>query len=211
MRRRTARGTFRTRIAGIGAAVAAVAALATAAPAAAQGSSVLPGPLEPVRSLDAARYLGSWYQLAAVPQPFNLQCARDTVATYTEIDATNIGVSNRCTSWDGSERGIEGNARVVDPVTSAQLHVSFPGVPFQDSLDGPPNYIVTYITDDYSWALVGDPLRTSGFVLSRTPAVDDAGWREIRQVVESRGYNACLVLTSPVTGGRDDIRPLCTV
>ncbi|MBM4525738.1 lipocalin family protein [Prescottella equi] len=194
-------------------AVAAAAAVATAAPAAAQptGSADLWQPLAPIPSLDVARYAGTWYQLAAVPQPFNLDCARDTRATYGVLDASNVSVNNTCTTWSGGTNGIVGNARVNDPVTNAQLHVSFPSVPFQNSPDGPTNYVVTYLADDYSWAFVGDPLRVSGFVLSRTPAVSAEGWQQIRSVVESRGYNSCLVLTSPTTGGRSDIAPLCTV
>lgn len=174
-------------------------------------AALFPPPLAPVPKLDTARYLGSWYQLAAVPQPFNLNCARDTVATYGKIDDANISVDNTCVTYTGDVSGIRGNARVNDPVSGAALHVSFPSVPFQDGQDGPTNYLVTHIADDYSWALVGDPMRLSGFVLSRTPSVTDAQWQEIRKVVEARGYNSCLLLTSPTTGGRAGVQPLCTV
>lgn len=168
-------------------------------------------PLQPVETLNVSRYIGDWYQLAAVPQPFNLMCAKDTRARYEVLDASNVSVRNTCTTWTGQPSGIVGNARVIDSVTNAQLHVSFPGVPTQDALDGPPNYIVTYIADDYSWALVGDPLRLSGFVLARSPVVDAAGWSEIRRVAETQGYNTCTILTSPTTEGVKDIRPLCLV
>ncbi|CAM2862407.1 lipocalin family protein [Prescottella defluvii] len=191
----------------------AASALLAAAPASAQptGSADLWQPLAPIPSLDVDRYMGTWHQLAAVPQPFNLNCARDTRATYGVIDASNVSVNNTCTTWSGGTNGIVGNARVNDPVTNAQLHVSFPSVPFQNSPEGPTNYVVTYLADDYSWAFVGDPARVSGFVLSRTPSVSADGWQQIRSVVESRGYNSCLVLTSPTTGGRSDITPLCAV
>jgi apolipoprotein D and lipocalin family protein len=89
--------------------------------------------------------------------------------------------------------------------------VSFPGVPTQESKSGPTNYVVTYIADDYSWAFVGSPERTSAFVLSREPDVSTAQWKQIRKVAEDRGYNACTILTSPTTGGSNEIRPLCTV
>ena len=167
-------------------------------------------PLAPVPSLDVERYLGTWNQVAAVPQPFNLACARDTQANYQLIDASNIRVENTCTTWTGGQNGIVGNARVNDTVTNAQLHVSFPSVPTQGDPDGPTNYIVAYIADDYSWALVGDPLRTSGFVLSRSPEVSPEQFREIRAVAESKGYNSAFILTSPTPGGATDIRPLST-
>lgn len=165
-------------------------------------------PLTPVAHLDVDRYVGLWHQLAANPAPFNLDCVRDTTATYAAIGGRDIRVENSCTTIDGVRRGIVGNARVND---TASLHVSFPSVPFQNSPDGPSNYLVAYIADDYSWALVGDPTRLSGFVLSRTPVVDESDWQQIRTVVEQNGYNACLMLTSPTTDGMQQIRPLCTI
>lgn len=168
-------------------------------------------PLAPVPSLDVAKYMGTWNQIAAIPQPFNLMCARDTQATYTLLDPANIRVENTCTTWMGSKNQIVGNARVNDPVTNAQLHVSFPGVPTQENPEGPTNYIIAYIADDYSWALVGDPFRTSGFILSRSSAVTPEKFREIRAVVESKGYNSSIILTSPTPGGATDIRQLSTI
>ncbi|OZC87590.1 lipocalin [Rhodococcus sp. 06-418-5] len=206
---RTALG--RTAIAG----VLAAGALLTAAPAQAQPvgplGSVGLEPLAPIPSLDVERYLGTWNQVAAVPQPFNLICARDTQANYQMIDETNIRVENTCTTWTGGENRIVGNARVNDTVTNAQLHVSFPGVPTQESLDGPTNYIVAYIADDYSWAFVGSPYRTSGFVLKRTPDVSVEQFREIRGVVESLGYDSNFITTTPTPGGATTIQQLSTV
>lgn len=184
------------------------AAVLAAAGAALMAAPAQAAPLTPVAELDVNRYMGTWYQLAANPAPFNLDCVRDTTANYTLLDERNVRVENSCTTVTGERRGIVGNARVND---TASLHVSFPGVPSQDSLDGPSNYIVSYLADDYSWALVGDPTRISGFVLSRSPVVDDAAWQQIRTVVEQQGYNSCLMLTSPTTEGLQEIKPLCTV
>ncbi|HET8993039.1 MAG TPA: lipocalin family protein [Rhodococcus sp. (in: high G+C Gram-positive bacteria)] len=185
-----------------------VAALLAAAGSTLVAAPAQAAPLSPVPQLDVSRYLGDWYQLAANPAPFNLDCVRDTTANYTLIDEQNIRVENSCTTVAGERRGIVGNARVND---TAALHVSFPGVPSQDSLDGPSNYVVAYLADDYSWALVGDPNRLSGFVLSRSPVVDAESWQAIRAVVEAQGYNSCLMLTSPTTEGLQEIKPLCTV
>lgn len=184
------------------------AAVLAAAGAALMAAPAQAAPLTPVAELDVNRYMGTWYQLAANPAPFNLDCVRDTTANYTLLDERNVRVENSCTTVTGERRGIVGNARVND---TASLHVSFPGVPSQDSLDGPSNYIVSYLADDYSWALVGDPTRISGFVLSRSPVVDDAAWQQIRTVVEQQGYNSCLMLTSPTTEGLQEIKPLYTV
>ncbi|WP_369406869.1 lipocalin family protein [Millisia brevis] len=185
-------------------AISAAAALALLSPAVASAA-----PLAPVAQVDVERYAsGTWYQLATIPAPFSIDCYLDATAEYAVIDENNIAVTNSCTTFAGERRGVEGNARANGV---GEFHVSFRNIPFQGSEDGPTNYVLTYVADDYSWALVGNPSRTSAWVLSRTPAVSDDGWRQIRSVVEARGFNSCFLMTSPTTGGLDRIVPLCTL
>ncbi|MFI6047048.1 lipocalin family protein [Nocardia sp. NPDC051321] len=165
----------------------------------------------PVSSLDLNRYLGTWNQLASVPQYFNLVCARDTRANYALDAQGNVAVRNTCTTWSNMNNEIAGTATVNDRVTGAQLHVSFPGVPTQEQIDGPTNYIVTALGPDYSWAVVTDPARTSGFVLARAPMLDAAVWPRVRAGIVAAGQDPCLYLTSPTTGGLANIVPLCTL
>nr|WP_245998128.1 lipocalin family protein [Nocardia pseudobrasiliensis] len=179
-----------------------------AAPALAAATATA-APPAPVPQLDLARYLGVWHQLAAVPQYFNLVCARDTRAEYALDAQGNVSVHNTCTTWAGTPNEIRGTATVNDTATGAQLHVSFPGVPTQEALSGPTNYIVTALGPDYSWALVTDPGRISGFVLSRTPQLAATEWRAVRDAIAAAGENPCLYLTSPTSGGTDAIAPLC--
>ncbi|MEV0247590.1 lipocalin family protein [Nocardia sp. NPDC050712] len=167
-------------------------------------------PPAPVPQLELDRYLGTWHQLAAIPQYFNLICARDTRAEYDLDAAGDVSVRNTCTTWGGTLNEIRGTATVNDPDTRAQLHVSFPGVPTQDTRYGPTNYIVTALGADYSWALVTDPYRLSGFVLSRTPELDPGQWDQVRTAIIAAGEDSCLYLTSPTTGGLQSIAPLCS-
>lgn len=172
-----------------------------------QGSSTsgneLPENSEPV---DLERYQGTWYQVAAVPQPFSLQCAHDTKAEYKIIDDTKISVKNSCGTLVGPSSSIEGIASVR---SDASLRVNFSGIPYQDP-NGPVNYRVTYLDSDYSLAIVGDPQRRSGFVLSRTQKLDANKWSQVREIVEQRGWWSCSFLTVPMANGRGDVVPLCT-
>lgn len=179
---------------------------ATTMPAVAEVPAAGPAP---VPELDLGRYVGTWYQTAAVPQYFNLVCARDTRAEYATLPNGDVSVHNSCTTWTGANNEIRGAARVRDRRTDAQLRVAFPGVPTQESLDGPVNYIVTALGPDYSWALVTDPARISGFVLSRQPALTDQQWGDVVTAIRGAGEDPRLYLTSPTTGGRSDITPLC--
>ncbi|MBB3036340.1 apolipoprotein D and lipocalin family protein [Hoyosella altamirensis] len=192
------------------AALAAAALVALPGTATAAPGSMLPEPLPPVPSLDVERYGGTWQQIAAIPQPFSLQCARDTRAEYGIIGPGEISVRNTCTTWTGEQSQIDGTARVTDSATNAALRVRFPTVPFEIA-EEIPNYVVTYVDDEYSVAIVGDPARTSGFVLSRTSSISTEQWQLVRSTIESRGWDSCFFLTSPTTGGLEEIRPLCTL
>lgn len=151
-------------------------------------------------------YAGKWYQVAALPQPYSLQCASDTTAEYVALDESTISVRNACGTFFGPS-AIDGTASVR---SDASLRVNFPDVPFQDP-DGPTNYRVTYLDDAYSLAIVGDPNRNSGFVLSRTPDLSAERWSEVRSIVEARGWWSCSFLTVPMAEGRKDVAPLCTL
>lgn len=169
----------------------------------------LGGPeLSQVESVDLERYQGEWFQVAAIPQPYTLQCTNDTKAEYAITAPGTVSVRNTCGSAISSDSTIEGEAKVRDADTGASLRVNFPMVPFQNP-DGPVNYRITYLADDYSVAVVGDPSRSSGFVLSREPALDAEQWSTVRGVIEDRGWWSCALLTVPMAGGRGDATPLC--
>ena len=196
---------------------AVIGATAAVAPAAHAQSSfgILPGLAAPadlvqIDKLDVDEYLGTWHQVAVLPQVFSLQCARDTAAQYTLTGPDTVRVVNTCVDWFGNPSGIDGQARVTDPATQASLRVWFNGVPFQNP-DGPTNYRVTWMADDGSTVIVGNPGRTAGFVLSRRVALSPGEWTQVRDVVAARGYNPCTFITSPVTGGREGYQPLCTL
>ncbi|MVZ91636.1 lipocalin [Microbacter sp. ANSKLAB05] len=169
----------------------------------------LGGPeLSQVDSVDLEKYQGEWFQVAAIPQPYTLQCTNDTKAEYAVTAPGTVSVRNTCGSAISSDSVIEGEAKVRDTTTNASLRVNFPMVPFQDE-GGPVNYRITYLADDYSLAIVGDPTRSSGFVLSREPDLDTEQWSTVRDVVEDRGWWSCAFLTVPMAGGRGDVTPLC--
>lgn len=174
-------------------------------------------PTQPVAKLDVNRYLGTWWQLATVPSFYGIRCAKDTNATYGIIDAKTISVDNKCISFTGQPDGIKGKATVLDTKTNAQLAVSFPFIPNTINTGNFPNYIVTYVEDGadpkgpYKYAIVGDPFRLSGFLLSREKSVSPAELHRLRGKVEQAGFNSCTFLISPITGWRSDYSPLCTV
>ncbi len=122
-------------------------------------------PLPTVQSVDLVRYAGAWYEIALLPNGFQSQCVADTQARYRQ-DGDVIRVTNRCRKAEGSLAEINGVAKIVEGSGNAKLRVSF-FRPFYG------DYWILALDPDYKWVLVGEPRRKFGWVLSRTPKLDE--------------------------------------
>jgi apolipoprotein D and lipocalin family protein len=151
-------------------------------------------PLDAVESVDLAQYAGKWYEIARYPTFFQAACVSST-AEYTARDDGTIGVFNTCLAADGTTVStIEGVAEVVDPSTNAKLVVSFPNVPI------PGSYWIIDLDAAYQYAVVGDPYRSTLFILSRTPTLDQTTLDGILNRLPSQGYDpGRLIYDAPVT------------
>ncbi|MBS1153440.1 MAG: Lipocalin family protein [Myxococcaceae bacterium] len=140
-------------------------------------------PLRTVERVDLKRYLGTWYEIASIPQRFQKGCT-GTTATYSLRPDGQIDVLNKCRldSLDGREKIAHGTARVVDVLSNARLEVSFFG-PFWG------DYWVIELDPDYQYAVVGHPSRDYLWILSRTPQLDPAVYAEIRERLRAAGYD----------------------
>jgi apolipoprotein D and lipocalin family protein len=143
-------------------------------------------PVTPVSSVDLERYAGLWHEIAKIPNRFQKQCARGTTAEYTLRDDGRIDVVNRCLREDGRPDEAKGVARIVDEETRAKLEVSF--VSFLGWRPFWGDYWVIGLDEDYRWAIVGTPDRKYGWILARSPSLEDDELEEIFAILERNGY-----------------------
>ncbi|HQX06658.1 MAG TPA: lipocalin family protein [Zoogloea sp.] len=162
-----------------------------------------------VETLDLDRYMGSWHEIAAIPQFFQRKCVRDTRATYAAAESSLIRVDNVCTREDGGRDRVEGRARRVDTSSQSKLQVSFIEVfgEYRFWISG--DYWVVALDPSYRWAVVGHPYRRYGWVLAREPRLSPATLAEIIGRIKLQGYDACEFVVTPQTGGLSVRRPLC--
>jgi apolipoprotein D and lipocalin family protein len=141
-------------------------------------------PLETVVSVDLQRYLGKWYEIASYPAWFQKGCTAAT-AEYALLPNGRIRVVNRCRKGDpdGPVKEAEGQAEVVDQQTNAKLKVWF-FWPFKG------DYWIIDLDENYQWAVVGEPSRKYLWILSRTPEMDNALYRQITAELPAKGYDA---------------------
>jgi apolipoprotein D and lipocalin family protein len=135
------------------------------------------------------RYLGTWYEVARYPVPFEAGCVGVT-AEYGALPDGGISVRNTCRSPDGSVRSvIEGRADIVGP---GRLEVSFPSVPF-----GAADYWVLWTDESYRTAVVGAPNGRSGWILNRDPVIPEDRLNAAREVLDFNGYDLTRLQTVP--------------
>ncbi|SCG64279.1 lipocalin family protein [Micromonospora coxensis] len=190
------------------AAAAAVTVLATAVPAQA-ATAVDTGSLTPVPAVDVQRYAGDWYQVAAIPAIFEIQCFKNVKARYDVQPDGTVGVRNSCRTIIGTTSSVTGRARSENPPANSALTVSFLKLGGEWRYFGGPNYIVIGLDPEYRWAVVGDPDRSSGFVLSREPSLTAGQTAETKAALTANGYDLCDFRTTRQDGGTTRAGSFC--
>lgn len=144
------------------------------------------------QDFDVSRYLGTWYEIARFPVPFQTGCTA-TKATYGALDEDSITVLNQCHkgTTDGPLRQIAGTADVVGP---GRLKVQFASVPFIRA-----DYWVLWVDDGYNTAVVGVPNGRAGWILARTPQITPHKRAEAENRLRAAGYDVGALIDTPQT------------
>ena len=152
-------------------------------------------PLTTVPNLDIARYMGQWYEIANYPNRFQKDCARDTTATYRQVDAEHLVVVNQCVQADGTKKAVEGEARPVDGPARLEVRFAPAWLSWLPLVWG--DYWVIELADDYRYAVVGTPSRDYLWILSRTPTLAPADEQAILSALPRHGYDAARLVRTP--------------
>jgi apolipoprotein D and lipocalin family protein len=166
-------------------------------------------PVASVEKVDLEKYLGTWHEVAAIPQFFQRQCVKDTKATYSRAEDGMIRVLNACATESGTTSEAQGRARVADAQSNAKLEVTFLRLFGQWLFWIGGDYWVIGLDADYRWAIVGHPTRKYAWVLSRTSALPEADWVAVENVLKNNAYDLCTLQISVQTESLQARKPLC--
>jgi len=162
-------------------------------------------PLQALPSLDVAAYMGTWYQVAWIPNRFQKQCVSDTVATYRDLGDGRIEVLNRCKQADGSIDSVLGIARPPAGVAHiqegrlmpARLEVSFLPAWLRWTGLGWGAYWVIDLAPDGRYAIVSEATREYLWVLSRQPVLTFADDAAVRTQLQALGFERSRIQSHP--------------
>jgi apolipoprotein D and lipocalin family protein len=158
------------------------------------GADRLPPP-ETVPRVDLNRYLGSWYEIAGIPNRFQKHCRANTMARYARLDDGRIRVINSCRDAKGDTDIAQGVARIVDSRSNAKLEVSFVSLFGWRLFWG--DYWILDLAPDYAYAIIGTPDRRYAWILSRMPALNEDSRKRIDARLRAAGYDPSAFVDTP--------------
>jgi lipocalin len=158
-------------------------------------ASTLPSP--PPVTVDAGlppteNYLGTWYEQGSVRQFFSIGLV-NTKAQYGLNPDGSIRVENSgyYFSPNGLKSTIVGSAVPVN-ASNTRLNVGFFGRP---NAAEPGNYWILDYAPDYSWAIVSDPSRLSGYLLTRDQIISDTAYDQLVDRAKQLGVRGLILRT----------------
>lgn len=142
-----------------------------------------------ISEFDVSRYMGTWYEIAKLPNWFQRKCVQGTQARYKMLAPAQIEVNNKCVTASGEEIQAIGLARPNGSGLPAQLEVRFAPewTAWLPMVWGA--YWVLDLDPDYQLAAVGDPSKSYLWILSRTPQVSAERYDAVLQRLNVMGFN----------------------
>ena len=150
-----------------------------------------------VAKVDLDRYIGRWYEIARLPMAF--QNAEEAArAEYGRNNDGTVSVHNTAVRRDGTEHGIKGYAKVLNPPQNSKLAVRFktwfgPLIPVPK--EG--NYWILHVDDKYQEAIVGTPNRKFLWILSRSEKLPQARYEALVKRAKELGYDVSRLIKDP--------------
>ncbi len=145
-------------------------------------------PLLPAPYVDLARYAGTWYEVARLPERFEKACAGQPSAHYTPRAGGGLRIMNRCLGADGRERTVQGVGRTVKGGGGARLRVTFAPSWLRWLPIAWGDYWILYVDDRYNEAIVGNPSRSSLWLLSRQPQLIGGRLEALVGMARDKGF-----------------------
>ena len=131
-------------------------------------------------TIDVQRYMGTWYEIARMPAPFQKECRCSDAHYQFNAEGKFVNVHNTCLKTDGKLIEVIGKAYPQNAQNS-KLNVYFNAIPGA--------YWILDIADDYSWAVVGEPCKKFGWLLSRTKTLPVQLVQSKVDVFRAKGYD----------------------
>ncbi len=140
-------------------------------------------PLKTVEKIDLKRYMGPWYVIAAIPTFIETK-AYNAIEDY-RLDADGT-IATTFTfnqgGFDGPPKRYNPRGFVVDRVNNSTWGMQFIW-PFKAE------FLITYLSPDYSQTVIGRNKRDYVWIMARTPQIPEVDYQRLLKELAAQGYD----------------------
>ncbi|MEO6928924.1 MAG: lipocalin family protein [Casimicrobiaceae bacterium] len=150
-----------------------------------------------VEHVDAANFMGEWYEIARLPNRLEHDCARDVTSTFERRTEEAIRVTYRCKTLDGESQQIRGVGRIRDMASQSKLEMRFAPLalawwPFVWD-----DWWILELPSASGYMMVGDPSREALWIFARSRQLDDATYGILVAHAARQGYDTQHLVKTP--------------
>ncbi len=165
-------------------------ALGAAAQAPAQASP------RAVTSVDLGKFVGTYHEIARIPQAKDV-CAADVTSQFAVRSDGTLDIVDTCRKADGTRHELRRVARVAGGQGNAMWRVRG-GPAWQSPLRRAwREFWILAVGPEYGYTLIGDPAGQTVRILSRLPSMPPLAYRQALEIVKSNGYDAGRLVMTP--------------
>ncbi len=144
-----------------------------------------------VAKLDMSQLVGTWYEIARLPNKGEKHCVSDAIALYALGEKPNrFSVVTSCRAKGGAVDVRNGNGKAQDKLGDGRLKVTYTW-PFSTK------EWVLAVGSENGWVLIGSPNHKLLWVLGKTSKMAPEVLSEIRAKAASEGFDVGKLVMTP--------------
>lgn len=148
-------------------------------------------PLPAASDVDLERFMGPWFPIGYTPILVD-KAAHNAVEHYY-LD----GSGKVLTTYQFRDGGFEGKLKTYQPTGFVTGGTENARWKMQFFWPIKADYIIMYLSDDYTQTIIAHPNRKYAWIMQRSPEVDDARYAELLEKLAAAGYNTSIMKRLP--------------
>jgi apolipoprotein D and lipocalin family protein len=147
--------------------------------------------LKTVDHVDIQRFMGDWYVIACIPTPYETEVYNAIESYRLDADGT---IATTFTfhkgAFDGPLKTYKPRGFIINSSTNATWGMQFIW-PIKAE------YLITYLTDDYSQTVIARNKRDYVWIMARKPEIPEADYTHIVEMIAAQGYDTSKLIKVP--------------